>query len=145
MQPDLQTNSAPAHLPDPGDTHEPRVPLRLYALKHGDSFLVADAYGDIVGSGDGFFRDDTRVLSRFSFRLGGKAPSLLAATMSQDNVFFFSNLTNRPLPPLGEETTPEGVIHIERARLLWNERMYERIRIVNYSDGPATVPISIGF
>jgi len=31
------------------------------------------------------------MLSRFTFRLGGKAPSLLAATMSQDNVFFFSN------------------------------------------------------
>ena len=145
MQPEPQQTPAPAHLSDPGDTHEPRVPLRLYALKHGDSFLVADAFGDIVGTGDGFFRDDTRVLSRFTFRLGGKAPSLLAATMSQDNVFFFSNMTNRPLPPLGEESMPEGVIHIERARIIWNDRMYERITVTNYSERATTIPISLGF
>src|SRR6185503_4997953 len=128
-----------------GDTHEPRVPSRLFALKHGDSFLVADAFGDIVGTGDGFFRDDTRVLSRFTFRLGGKAPSLLAATMSQDNVFFFSNMTNRPLPLLGEESTPEGVIHIERARMLWDDRMYERITITNYSERATVIPLSLSF
>ena len=39
---------------------EPRVPLRLFALKHGDTFVVADAFGDILGDGDGLFRDDTR-------------------------------------------------------------------------------------
>jgi glycogen debranching enzyme len=145
MQPDPQQTSAPAHLPDPGNTHEPRVPLRLYALKQDDSFLVADAYGDIVGTDDGFFRDDTRVLSRFTLRLGGRPPSLLAATMSQDNVFFFSHMTNRPLPPLGEESTPEGVIHIERARLLWNGSMFERITLANYSERASRIPITIGF
>ena len=39
-------------------------PQRLFALKHGDTFMVADAYGDIVGDGDGLFHDDTRILSR---------------------------------------------------------------------------------
>src|SRR5215204_5576105 len=58
------------------DTGEPRVPLRLFALKHGDTFVVADAFGDILGDGDGLFRDDTRVLSRYRLTLDGKAPSL---------------------------------------------------------------------
>ena len=58
---------------EPADTGEPRVPLRLFALKHGDTFLVADAYGDILGDGDGLFHDDTRLLSRFRLTLGGTA------------------------------------------------------------------------
>ena len=44
---------------EPADTGEPRVP-RLFALKHGDTFVVADAFGDILGDGDGLFRGDTR-------------------------------------------------------------------------------------
>ena len=35
-----------------GDTGEPRVPHRLFALKDGDTFVVADAYGDILGAAD---------------------------------------------------------------------------------------------
>jgi hypothetical protein len=71
---------------EPADTGEPRVPLRLFALKHGDTFVVADAFGDILGDGDGLFRDDTRVLSRFRLTLGGRAPSLLGAVDSAKGV-----------------------------------------------------------
>ena len=55
------------------DETGPREPHRLFALKHGDCFAVADAYGDIRGAGDGFFRDDTRVLSEFRLTLGGRS------------------------------------------------------------------------
>ena len=97
------------------------MPLHLFVLKSDDTFVVADAFGDILGEGDGLFRDDTRVLSRFRLTLGGKAPSLLGARIGQDNVLFTANLANHPLPPLGGEPTPEGVIHVERARLLWED------------------------
>ena len=46
-------------------SHEPRVPIRLVALKHGDTFIVADSNGDILGEGDGLFQNDTRILSRW--------------------------------------------------------------------------------
>ena len=36
-------------------------------------------------------------------------------------MLFTANLANHPLPPLGGEPTPEGVIHVERARLLWED------------------------
>ena len=52
--------------------------------------------------------------------------------------FFRAHLTNRPLPALGGKITPEGVIHIERARLLWGGRLYERITLTNY--GATKVP-----
>ncbi|HMC94020.1 MAG TPA: glycogen debranching N-terminal domain-containing protein, partial [Polyangia bacterium] len=70
-----------------GETGEPRTPNRLYALKDRDTFLVADAFGDVVGMGDGLFHNDTRILSRFQLLLGSHPPSLLSAAIAQDNVF----------------------------------------------------------
>ncbi|MDX8463756.1 glycogen debranching N-terminal domain-containing protein, partial [Mesorhizobium humile] len=70
------------------DETAPREPHRLFALKQGDCFAVTDAYGDIRGAGDGFFRDDTRVLSEFRLTVGGRPMSLLGASLSQDNVLF---------------------------------------------------------
>jgi glycogen debranching enzyme len=105
------------------DPVETSPPPRLFALKHGDTFLVVNALGDILGEGDGLFQDDTRVLSLFRLRLGGKALSLLGAGVGQDNVFFTANLTNRSLPLLGGKSAPEGVIHIERKRFLWEARL----------------------
>lgn len=125
-----------------GDAVEPRVPLRLYTLKDDNTFLVADAFGDVVGDVDGLFHNDTRALSRFCLTVGDKPPSLLSASVSGDNVFFTSHMNNRPLPLLGGQSTPEGVIHLERARFLWRERLYERVRCVNYGDRQASIPLS---
>ena len=128
-----------------GETNEPRVPLRLFALKDGDTFVVADSYGDILGVADGLFHDDTRVLSYFRLLLGSKQPSLLSAAIAQDNVFFTSNGTNLPLAPTGAAATPKGVIHLERKRFLWDGRLYERIRCTNYSQGPALAPLAFEY
>lgn len=117
----------------------------LFALKHDDVFVVADAFGDILGNGDGLFRDDTRVLSRFVLTLGGKTPSLLGAGVARDNVFFTTNLTNRPLPPLGEETVPEGVLHVERARFLYDGRLFERLALVNFGSRAVIVRLALSF
>jgi len=127
------------------DDAAPREPHRLYALKHGDCFAVADAYGDIRGLGDGFFRDDTRVLSEFRLTVGGRSTSLLGASLSQDNVLFTANLTNLPIDSADGLQIPQGAIHIERVRLLWQERLYERLTLSNYSQQHSTVPISLRF
>ncbi|HTZ78839.1 MAG TPA: amylo-alpha-1,6-glucosidase [Stellaceae bacterium] len=138
----LPTEHSPSPSPASGGA---RMPFRLFALKHGDTFLVADAFGDVIGDGDGLFRQDTRVLSRYRLALDGKPPSLLSAAVSQDNVFFTSHSTNRPLPPLGGQSTPEGVIHIERTRFLWEDRLYEYVRLVNYGDQDALMPLTLSF
>src|SRR4030095_2534439 len=93
-----------------------------YALKYNEEFLVADELGDVTGEGDGLFCNDTRLLSRFNLTVGGKAPSLLSSGVSQDNVYFRANVTNRPLPELGGRGTPGGGIPIERTRPLWGGR-----------------------
>ena len=127
------------------DPVEASPPPLLFALKHGDTFLVVNALGDILGDGDGLFQDDTRVLSRFRLRLGGKALSLLGSAVSRDNVFFTANLTNRPLPLLGGSSAPEGVIHVERKRFLWETVLYERITLRNFADFEAIVSLTLSF
>ena len=127
------------------DETGPREPHRLFALKHGDCFAVADAYGDIRGTGDGFFRDDTRLLSLFRLTLGGRFTSLLGASLSQDNVLFTANLTNLPIQSVGGRDIPQGGIHIERTRLIWQDRLFERITLSNYSQEHSTVSLSLQF
>ena len=128
-----------------GETGEPRVPHRLFALKDKDTFVVADAFGDIVGAGDGLFHNDTRILSHFRLLLGGRPPSLLSAAIAQDNVFFTSHGANQALPYPGGPVGPPGVLHVERKRFLWEERLYERICCVNYSRDVVLIPLSVEF
>ncbi|MCX8572053.1 amylo-alpha-1,6-glucosidase [Aminobacter sp. MET-1] len=122
------------------DDTPPRAPHRQFALKDGDCFVVTNDRGDIQGRGDGFFRDDTRVLSLFRLTVAGREPSLLGASLSQDNIVFTANLTNMPM-----DHVSQGVIHIERSRLLWQDRMYERIRLWNYGDRDMQMPLSLEF
>jgi len=124
------------------DDASAREPHRQFALKYEDCFVVADAHGDIRGAGDGLFVNDTRVLSLFRLRLCGYQPSLLGASLSQDNIVFTANLSNRGHP---EEGVPHGVVHIERSRFLWENRMFERIRLTNYWNRPLSLAVELQF
>jgi glycogen debranching enzyme len=128
-----------------GEVEEPRTPQRLFALKDRDTFMVNDSYGDVHGLSDGLFHDDTRILSVFRLLLGQRPPTLLAGALSQDNVVFTSNSLNKALPAPGEVMGTPGVLHIERKRLLWDDRLYERIRIVNYGYDEASLPLAFEF
>ncbi|MBU1375359.1 MAG: amylo-alpha-1,6-glucosidase [Alphaproteobacteria bacterium] len=128
-----------------GDIEEPRVPQRLYALKDRDTFIVADSHGDIAGAADGLFHDDTRILSRWELTLGDKAPTLLSGAISQDNVYFTSHGLNRAIPVPSGPAAPPGVVHLERKRFLWDERLYERIRLTNYSTEAVDLPVVFRF
>ncbi|HWX11652.1 MAG TPA: amylo-alpha-1,6-glucosidase [Trinickia sp.] len=116
-----------------------------YVLKSGDTFVVNDPLGDINGHDDGLFVNDTRTLSQLRLTFGGRAPSLLSGNVSNDNAAFTAHLTNRPLPPVGGEGTPEGVIHVERMRVLSGSVLYEAITLTNYGSNEAVVPLSISF
>ncbi|MCL6646244.1 MAG: hypothetical protein K6U88_15025 [Dehalococcoidia bacterium] len=76
-----------------------QVQIRMpFALKHGDTFLVADTTGDITNPKEGMFDNDTRVLSYLKLTLAGHAPEPLSASVSRDNVYFVAHMTNRRLP-----------------------------------------------
>jgi glycogen debranching enzyme len=140
--------SQPAHtavMPDPqaDALSAATTGNKQFVLKQGDTFLVADIYGDIGGESDGLFRNDTRVLSTFRLLLGGARASLLGGAVSQDNVFFTANLTNHPLAPIGGQSMPEGVIHVERRRFLWELRLYEQVSFTNFSERKSELPFSL--
>jgi glycogen debranching enzyme len=119
--------------------------LPRYTLKDANTVLLADALGDIQGSDDGLFTNDTRVLSRLELAIAGRRPSLLGAAINQDNTVFTAHLTNRPLAALGALALPQGVIHIERSRFLWGSRLYERLTLTNFSEHDAELPLKLGF
>ena len=116
-----------------------------HVLKDGDSFLVANAYGDIEGDSDGLFHDDTRLLSLSRLRIAGARPEMLSATVTRDNVFFVAHLTNRPLPPLGVDPVASGLLHVARTRFLSGNRMYERLRFHNYGLQPVRAPFRLEY
>lgn len=118
---------------------------QLLSLKSGGAFLVCNARGDVTGGADGLFVDDTRLLSRFVLRTGGVLPSRLNSGVSRDNVFFVCHATNRPLPPMGGKAAPAGTLHIERRRLLWGQRIYERIRLSNFGSETVILPLVFEF
>src|SRR5512142_871403 len=103
---------------DPQGSGPRRGLLPRFTLKDGDTFLLADALGDIQDREDGLFTNDTRILSRLELSIADRPMSLLGATISEDNTTFVAHLTNRPLPALGERVIPQGVIHLERRRVL---------------------------
>jgi glycogen debranching enzyme len=128
-----------------GEIEEPRTPQRLFPLKDRDTFMVADSYGDVCGAGDGLFHDDTRILSHWRMLLGPRPPTLLAGAITQDNVVFTFHGLNKAMPAPGGPAGPPGVLHIERSRFLWEERLYERLTIVNYSHAVVILPLVFEF
>jgi glycogen debranching enzyme len=115
---------------------------RLLSLKDGDTFLVADCWGDVRGGADGLFSGDTRVLSCYALLIGDKRPSQLSFALSRDNATFTFHGSNRDLPPVGGRATPRGVIHLERRRCLHRGRMFERVRLTNFGLDEIMAPVS---
>jgi len=117
----------------------------MFALKASHSFAVSDAQGNMLGGAEGMFRNDTRVLSHWILDIGGARTSLLSGAISHDNVLFTAHLTNEPLPPIGGQGAPAGVIHVQRMRVLWDDRMYELVQLHNFEDTDLTVLVRLRF
>ncbi|MBX3577497.1 MAG: amylo-alpha-1,6-glucosidase [Rhizobiaceae bacterium] len=124
------------------DDSSSREPHRQFALKHEDCFVVSDAHGDIRGAGDGMFVNDTRILSLMRLRISGSQPSLLGASLSQDNILFTAHLTNRGQTA---HDAPHSVLHVERQRFLWFNRLYERVTVTNYWGRPLAATLQFEF
>src|SRR5665213_1779368 len=118
---------------------------QLLSIKDADTFIVADAWGDIRGGVDGLFADGTRILSRLRLLIGDKRPSRLSFGLSRDNAIFTFNGANLALPPVGGRTTPRGVIHVERKRCLRHGHLFERLRLTNFGLDEVMLPIAFEY
>ena len=117
----------------------------LLSLKEATTFIVADAWGDVRGGAGGLFGDGTRLLSRFRLLVGDKRPSRLNYGLSPDSAVFTFNGANMALPPVGGQSIPRGVIHLERKRCLAGGRLHERLRLTNYGLDRVMAPVSFEF
>lgn len=121
---------------------------RPSALKHGDTFAVFNQYGDIVsgeGHTDGLYHEDTRYLSRLELSLNGQRPLLLSSAVQNDNGLLSVDLTNREIYNGDHLILPQDIIHVSRAKFLWQDACYERIAIRNYDDEPHSIILSLLF
>src|SRR5262249_51619305 len=106
-------------------------------LKHGDTFVVIDAHGDVgaaAGAGDGLFHPDTRVLSRLELRVNGMQPLLLGSNMREDNAIFTADLSNPDMFSTERVVVLEkDTLHINRSIFVWHDTLFQRLSLRNHS------------
>jgi glycogen debranching enzyme len=127
-------------------TDRPQVPARV--LKQGDSFIVFDPRGDIIGADapeHGLYHHGTRFLSRFELLLSSHYPLLLSSTIRDDNELFSADLTNPDLLRDGHVVVPHGSIHFFRSRVLWAANCVDQLRVSNYMPNPVTLALTLRF
>src|SRR6476659_8888196 len=118
---------------------------RTAVLKNGDTFAVFDYSGDVAAYGlgqQGLYHEGTRYLSRLRLRLNGHHPLLLSSRVRDDNDVFGADLTNPDIPLDEEHVLAHDLVHLFRARFLWESTWHERIRLWNYSRGPVHVSLT---
>jgi glycogen debranching enzyme len=122
----------------------------VQVLKHGNLFMLTDQFGDIHADsrGLGLYRDDSRLLSCSVLRVGGARPVALQGSTGA-NYRGVIQLTNPTLArnPDDKINPGQGLVGkklgITRERLLTNEALEERVRIVNFAEHDETVDVVI--
>ena len=127
-------------LPPPNPTIVPATDLGgVEVLKHGNLYLLSDAFGDIHpdARGLGLYELDTRVLSCAVLRVNGLRPTLLRGQVAANHVGSIQ-LTNPELrrdPAMkqgGEESLAKRALSISRRRWIAGG-LAERISVTNFS------------
>ncbi|HEX7634865.1 MAG TPA: amylo-alpha-1,6-glucosidase [Noviherbaspirillum sp.] len=121
---------------------------RRRVLKHNDIFAMFDRFGDIqsIGLGEeGIYHGDTCFLSHQELLIEGVRPMYLNSTVKDDNGLFIIELMNPDLYPDDKKHIPKGVLHIFRAKLLWENACYEHVRVVNFGLEPVEATLAMEF
>ncbi|MGB9366012.1 MAG: amylo-alpha-1,6-glucosidase [Xanthobacteraceae bacterium] len=120
------------------------------ALKHGDTFIVTDSFGDVgaTASGtDGLYHADTRFLSLLELSLNGGQPLLLGSNVRDDNTLLAVDLTNPDYyDAVGAQIVlQKDIVHIARTLFLWKGTAYQRLAVRNHGDRPLALQIALHF
>ncbi|ESU71718.1 amylo-alpha-16-glucosidase [Geobacillus thermopakistaniensis] len=114
-------------------------------IKENDVFLLTDQDGDIPEHhpyGLGLYTKDTRFLSKWSLRINGEEPVLLASDAAQNYVATIL-LTNPHIERDGELILWRESVEIERKRFIYAGVLYETIKLKNYHPKPVQLEISV--
>lgn len=117
-------------------------------LKHGDTFAVFDAHGDIFQRGareQGIYHHGTRHVSRLRLELGKDDLLLLSSTVRQNNLLLAVDLTN-PDHYSGEHLAiPYGTLHVLRSKILWQSTCFEKLEISNFAEHAVDIELRLAF
>src|SRR4029450_413066 len=108
---------------------------RTRVLKHGDSFAVFDAFGDVGGIGpheQGIYYAGTRHVAGLEVRLAGRRPRLLSWGLQEGSVVLAVDLTNPDIPITEDNLWRKGLLHVFRSKFLWRATCYERLSLSNF-------------
>jgi glycogen debranching enzyme len=117
---------------------------RTRVLKHANTFVIFDHYGDIKSGGlgeEGLYHEGTRYLSCLVLELEGSRPFFLSSTIRDENDQLTVALTNPDMPRDGNAWIPLGALHIALKKFLWQGVLYQQLQIKNH--GLAVVETSI--
>ncbi|RJF99791.1 amylo-alpha-1,6-glucosidase [Noviherbaspirillum saxi] len=121
---------------------------RRRVLKYNDTFAIFDRFGDVqcIGMGEeGIYHGDTRFLSHQDLLIAGVRPMFLNSAVKEDNGLFVIELMNPDIPLAGGGRIEKGLLHIFRAKLLWDGACYEHVRVVNFGLEAIETSISMEF
>ncbi|MES2356447.1 MAG: amylo-alpha-1,6-glucosidase [Pseudomonadota bacterium] len=121
---------------------------RTRVLKHNETFALFDRYGDIqsIGLGEeGIYHQDTRFLSHQELLINGIRPMFLSSTVKDNNSLLIVQLMNPDIVSEANAPISKGMLHVFRAKLLWNTACFEHVRVVNHGMEPVSVTISLMF
>jgi glycogen debranching enzyme len=122
----------------------------VQVLKHGNRYLLTDAFGDIHADsrGLGLYDGDTRILSLAALRVAGFRPVLLQGSVGS-NYRSTIQMTNP-----SADRNPEVKVHplddlvgrtlgISRTRVIGDAGVEERLRLVNHGARRRMVPVTL--
>jgi len=122
-----------------------RVSMDYRVIKENDLFLLTDMKGNIPADhpyGLGLYTKDTRFLSKFDLRINGEEPVLLASDAGENYVSSIL-LTNPHMEKDGELILWRESIQIERKRFIYENVLYETIKLTNYYPKRVNFEISV--
>ncbi len=126
----------------------PGLSPRNLTFKHGDTFALFSAEGDILAGGLGelgLYHRGTRFLSRWELYCCHTKPFLLSSSLSPDGLLIQVHLTNPDLL-LGDNLfIPRGSLHIRRTKVLYEGDYYEELVFTNYSVVTLDIPVALFF
>jgi glycogen debranching enzyme len=103
-------------------------------IKENDLFLLTDTNGNMVENhpyGLGLYTKDTRFLSKFQLKINGEEPILLASDAAE-NYMAKILLTNPHMEKDGQIILWRESVEIERSRFIYDDVLYESIKVKNY-------------
>lgn len=120
----------------------------LTVLKSSDSLGVFSAAGNILREprgATGFYKDDTRILSQWHFKVEGAEFHSLVSETDEEGLVLTTYAGNSGFSDAGGRWVAEHTLYLAREKFIQNETVYERIVMHNVGMEPVSMRANIFF